>query len=769
MLFEFLTGKFMIIVAFAAALLSMVAFYKAANKDLKPDAQGRWFALGRKGFLVMFAAIAFSGAHLMYLILTHQFEYSYVKHYSSTDLNIFYLVSTFYAGQEGSFLLWIFFAAAMGFFLMDAVKKLVPQVMTVVMFSQAFMLSMLLGITLPGGATIGSDLFALVPGVIQESNLFSITLRPIAEGDGLNPLLQDPWMVMHPPVLFVGFAGLLIPFAYAIAALWTKQYDNWIQSSMPWVVFSTAMLGLGIIMGGYWSYKVLGWGGYWGWDPVENSSLVPWLIAAALIHTMIVQRKNGGLKRTNLALAILAYVAVIYSTFLTRSGILGDFSVHSFADLGLYRQLLSFVLSFFVLGMGLLLLRFKNIPVNKSNDSVYSRETLLLGGALILLLIGLVVAAGTSAPIINSLFTSRPDPVLPEFYNRVTLPLAVLMGILLAIAPFTSAKENTKENLIKNALPALIVGLAFSGMLVFFGLRNVPLFLLALTAMFALAANLQTFIKVVRIQPRNAGGSLSHIGIGLMLLGIMAGHYDRTEHLELPKTKPVSTFGKTLTYTGAEQTEDSRDAFVIQIREGEKTSVAKPVMFQSRDMTVQMPDVLHSLTRDFYISPVNLMIDSPNQVILSKNKPDSIGVYQLELLGFKFEAPDSTNRERLQIKSVLEVRFNGSSETVEPIFDVMPGKAPNSIPAALSGNSGVTFAVTNINADDRTILVEAQGIKGLSTEPNEILLIEASIKPYINVLWIGTYLLTFGFMLSIYRRWKEQDNEPAGKQGGAKK
>ncbi|NTV45315.1 MAG: cytochrome c biogenesis protein CcsA [Chlorobiales bacterium] len=763
MLFEFITGKFMIMVAFVAALLSMVAFFKAARVDLKSDPKGRWFSLGRRGFLVMVAAIAFSGVHLLYLILTHQFEYNYVKHYSSTDLNVFYLISTFYAGQEGSFLLWAFFAAMFGFFVMGSSKKPEPHVMTVVMLSEAFMLSMLLGITLPSGATIGSDLFGLVPGAIEKSDLFSITLKRIPEGDGLNPLLQNPWMVIHPPVLFVGFAALLIPFAYAIAALWTKQYDNWIRPAMPWTVFSTAMLGLGIIMGGYWSYKVLGWGGYWGWDPVENSSLVPWLVAAALIHTMIVQKKNGGLKRTNLTLAILAYVAVLYSTFLTRSGILGDFSVHSFADLGLYRQLITFVLTFLFLGVGMLLWKFKEIPVKKSSDSVYSREFLLLGGSLILLLIGIVVAAGTSAPIINRLFTSRPDPVLPEFYNRVTLPLAVLMGILLAIAPFTSAKENTRESLIKTTLPALVIALAFSVALLVFGLRSVPLFMLALTAMFSLVSNIQTFIKVVRVQPRNAGGPLSHIGVALMLLGMMAGHYDRTDHLELIKNTPTQSFGKTLTYTGAERTEDSKDAFVIQISDGDEKSVAKPVMYQSREMTIQIPDVQHSLARDFYISPVNLMIDSPNQVQLSKNKPDSIGVYQIELVGFKFEVPDSTNRERLQIKSVLEVKFNGNTETVEPIFEVGSGNEPKVIPVPLSSNPEITFAVTNINADDKTILVESHGISELPTEPREVLLIEASIKPYINVLWFGTYLLTFGFMLSIYRRWKEQDVEKGGK------
>ncbi len=755
MLFEFLTGKFVTIVAFLSSLFSMVAFLKATKNGLKPNQEAGFLSQGKKGYYVMLAAISICGAHLLYLILTHQFEYSYVRSYSSSDLNVFYLISTFYAGQEGSFLLWIFLAAVFGFFVMNGSKKPHPHVMVIILLSEAFMLSMLLGIKLPSGLSIGSDLFALVPGVIESSDLFSISLKRIPEGNGLNPLLQNPWMVMHPPVLFVGFAALLIPFSYAVAAVWKKDYDHWIHEAMPWTVFSTAMLGLGIIMGGYWSYKVLGWGGYWGWDPVENTSLVPWLIATALIHTIIIQKKNGALKRTNIALAGLAYVAVLYSTFLTRSGVLADFSVHSFADLGMSRQLLAFVLTFLGLGVGYLLLRFKSIPVVSTGNAILSREFFLIAGAVVLLLIGLVIAAGTSAPIINRLFTSKPDPVLPEFYNRVTLPLAILMAVFLSVGPFISVKDNSLQNLLKAIIPALLIGIIFSGALVIFGLQSIPLTLFALTAMTSLVANIQKFIRIVRVQPQQAGGSLAHVGLGLMLLGFMAGHYDRTEHLELKKNTEVNSFGKKLTYTGMEKYEREKDAFIIQIVDGDETITAKPMMHQSRDMTLQIPDVLHAITRDFYISPVNLMIDTPNEIILQKNKPDSIGGYTIKLTGFNFNIPDSTNKKRIQIKPILEIEMNEITNTIEPTFEIAPGKNPKIIPAALPSDSSITFAITDINIQDKNILVKTQGIKGLSTKPTEVLLIEASIKPYINVLWIGTYLLTFGFMLSIYRRWKE--------------
>lgn len=757
MVFEFIFGKFVIWIAFGAALFSMWAFLKSSSAQNKAQAESLQ-KKGETGFYVMFGAIGFAGLRLMYLILTHQFEYSYVKHYSSSDLNVFYLISTFYAGQEGSFLLWTFFAAICAWALMSFSKKSQPVVMAVILFSETFMLSMLLGLELPSGLKIGSDIFGLAPGVVKSADMFSLSLQKIPEGNGLNPLLQNPWMVIHPPVLFVGFAALLLPFAYAVDALWRKDFNSWIHKAMPWVVFSTAMLGMGIIMGGYWSYKVLGWGGYWGWDPVENSSLVPWLIGAALIHTLLVQKKTGGLARTNLALALLAYISVLYSTFLTRSGVLGDFSVHSFADLGLYRQLLSFVLAFLGLGIGILIFRAGETPKKKTSDTVLSREFMLIGGAVALLLIALVVAAGTSAPIINRLFTSKPDPVLPEFYNRVTLPLAILMALFLSVGPFIGAKIESAKTLLINMLPSMVIAVIFSFLMIYIGLHQIPLLLLAFTAMFALSANAQNFIKIIRTRFDFTGGSMAHIGIALMLLGILAGHFDTQMQVELRKNQAVETLGKTMTYTGMQKSEDKKNAFVIEIVDDGETYNAKPLIHQTRDMTLQIPDVLHTVTRDLYISPVNLFVDNPTQGILKKNQPDSLAGFGITLIGFKFDIPDAHDRKKMQIKSLLRITKHEKTDTLAPIYEVGQNQSPKITADSLSWQPGVSFAVTQINANDRTVLVEVKGLEEIKHKPSEMLLIEASIKPYINVLWLGTYILTFGFMISMYRRTRENEN-----------
>ncbi|MGQ9804635.1 MAG: heme lyase CcmF/NrfE family subunit [Chlorobiales bacterium] len=745
---EFITGKFVTIVGFTAALCATYAFFRAAQSDDNQQLYDEWLTLARKSFFVMTGAIVVNGIHLLYLILTHQFQYNYVKHYSSTDLNIFYLISTFYAGQEGSFMLWMFYGCLFGFFLMKTAKEYEAPVMTVLALSQAFLLSMILGIEVPFLKDgLGSDVFAL-------------TLGPApTEGDGLNPLLQNPWMVIHPPTLFVGFSSLIIPFSYAIAAMWKNKYDDWVRQAMPWVLFSAATLGIGIMMGGYWAYKVLGWGGYWGWDPVENSSLVPWLLIVSLLHTMIVQKKNGALKKTNLMLAVLAFSTVLYSSFLTRSGVLADTSVHSFTDLGLYNQLLAFTLTFLGMGVVLLIVRFKSIKVVSREESLYSREFFLLCGAVVLMLIAGVVVAGISTPIVDSMMNRPITKLEPDFYNQVTLPLAVLIGLLSAIGQSIWWTKIDKENLVKALWLPLSLALVFTTVLMFGGVKDLSMILLALTAAFSLFANGQVLLKVMRGNPKYAGGSLTHVGLGLMLLGIIgSAKYDESQYLELPKGKSVQAFGKEMTYTGMQDIGDGKSGFKIQVVDGSKSYIAMPVMYETKRMTVQNPDVAHYLTKDFYIAPVNLMVkDNPNQLILKKGESQMLEGYTVKFVNFNMEKSilGGGVDGKIKVVAMLEISKDGKSEMIEPIYNIEAGSEPNIEYAAISSNPSVSFAITRIDASSGRVMVEAKGLSA-EVQPQETLIVEASIKPYINVLWLGTYIVAFGFVISIYRRWQER-------------
>jgi cytochrome c-type biogenesis protein CcmF len=632
--------------------------------------------------------------------------------------------------------------------LMKTAKEYEAPVMTVLSLSQAFLLSMILGIEVPFLKDgLGSDIFALTMGAVPK------------EGDGLNPLLQNPWMVIHPPTLFVGFSSLIIPFSYAIAAMWKNKYDDWIRPAMPWVLFSAATLGIGIMMGGYWAYKVLGWGGYWGWDPVENSSLVPWLLIVALIHTMIVQKKNGALKKTNLMLAVLAFTAVLYSSFLTRSGVLADTSVHSFTDLGLYNQLLAFTLTFLGLGVVLLVVRFKEIKVVSREESLYSREFFLLCGAVVLMLIAGVVVAGISTPIVDSLMNRPITKLEPDFYNQVTLPLAVLIGLLSAIGQSIWWTKIDKENLVKALWLPLTLALVFTTVLMISGVKDVSMILLALTASFSLFANGQVLLKVLKGNPKYAGGSLTHVGLALMLLGIIgSAKYDESQHLELPKGKTVQAFGKQMTYTGIQDVGDGKSGFKIQVVDGNKSYIAMPVMYETKRMTVQNPDVAHYLTKDFYIAPVNLMIkDNPNQLILKKGESQMLEGYTVKFLNFNMEKSilGGGVDGKIKVVAMLEISKDGRSEIIEPIYNIEAGSEPKIEYASLQSAPSVSFAITRIDASSGRVMVEAKGL-GKDIQPQETLIVEASIKPYINVLWLGTYIVAFGFMISIYRRWQER-------------
>src|SRR5438132_6269446 len=296
-----------------------------------------------------------------------------------------------------------------------------------------------------------------------------------ADGQGLNPLLQDPWMTIHPPVLFTGFSSLAVPFAIAMAGLVRRDYDGWIKVVLPWTVFSVAILATGFIMGGVWAYKVLGWGGYWGWDPVENGSLIPWLSNAALLHGVLVQRATGSLRRTNFFLAVTSYVLVLYASFLTRSGVLADFSVHSFVNLGLNGFLLSFLLVTAVVGYGTLIFRARDIPGPREPLGSLSRESMMWLGQLVFMLMCGLTAVGMSAPLITRLCGPASN-VQTSYYNLVNSPLAIAMGLLLGVAPLMRWRKQEARPFVNAAMPAVMVALGVVAVAVVLRVRDaIPL------------------------------------------------------------------------------------------------------------------------------------------------------------------------------------------------------------------------------------------------------------------------------------------------------
>lgn len=523
-------GHLFVITSFITAFVTAFSYFRATTTSAL-DQKTLWLQNGKAGFYIHSASVLGICITLFVIISSHYFEYHYAYNYSDRKLPTHYLISTFWNGQEGSFILWMFWHAVLGIIVIHTNKFWEAPVMTIFALVQAFLASMILGVVIPGlEVKIGSSPFILLRDAMQDAPIFAAQPDFIPkDGNGLNPLLQNYWMVIHPPTLFLGFATTLIPFSFCLAGLWLKKYRDWVRPALPWALFSGAVLGLGILMGGYWAYETLNFGGYWNWDPVENAVYVPWLILIAAIHTMITYKNSETALKASVILVISVFVLILYSTFLTRSGVLGDASVHSFTDLGLSGQLLIYLLFFMFVAIGLAIYRWKEIPSSEKEASVYSREFWIFIGAITLCLMGFQVLMPTSIPVWNkiiSLFggTSNLAPPAEQitFYSNFQLWFAVAVGLLSGIGQFFWWKKIDKEELRKElTAPALIALLLFALVITLGKVYTFPYIILTLAGVFTLVTNAKILFSLLKSSPGLSGGAVAHIGVGMMLIGIM--------------------------------------------------------------------------------------------------------------------------------------------------------------------------------------------------------------------------------------------------------
>lgn len=525
-------GHFFVILAFVSSLVTFFSYFRATAGTNSIEQEAGWIANGRFAFYVHAAAVLGIVTTLFIIISNHYFEYHYAFNHSDRKLPTHYLISTFWNGQEGSFLLWMFWQAVLGMVLIQTNRFWEAPVMTVFAVVQAFLASMILGIVLPGlDMKIGSSPFILLRDAMQDAPIFKMQPDFVPkDGNGLNPLLQNYWMVIHPPTLFLGFAATLVPFSFCIAGLWLKRYKEWVRPALPWSIFAAGILGLGILMGGYWAYETLNFGGYWNWDPVENAVYVPWLVLVASIHTMITYKNSGMALKSSIILVCAVFILILYSTFLTRSGILGESSVHSFTDLGLSGQLLIY-LFFFLIGSGILAaVRWKHIPTSIKEISFSSREFWIFIGVLVLTFMGLQVLSETSKPVYNAVSkllgmegnrAPRADAV--RFYSTIQLWFAVFVGFLSGVGQFFWWKKMDAAVLKKELIPpALIALVVFAAIITIGKVHTASYIVLTLAGTFTVVANGKILLSILKSSPGLSGGAVAHIGVGLMLLGIMA-------------------------------------------------------------------------------------------------------------------------------------------------------------------------------------------------------------------------------------------------------
>ncbi|MCU0437620.1 MAG: cytochrome c biogenesis protein CcsA [Raineya sp.] len=541
-------GHLLVLISFVSAITSGLGYFFSQRKeDLSEESQS-WLKFGRTSFFVHSGAVLGVVLVLFSIVYNQMYEYFYAYDHSSNDLLVQYMIACFWEGQEGSFLIWIFWNVLAGGILIWKSKTWEKPVMSIFALLQVILTSMLLGVVFFDSFKIGSSPFVLTREVLDlpiYNPAFRETYNPNfipKDGSGLSPLLQNYWMVIHPPTIFLGFALSFVPFAFAMAGLATKKTKEWLRPAMPWTIVSSAILGLGIVMGAYWAYETLNFGGYWNWDPVENAVYVPWLTLVAALHTMLTARNSSSSLKASIIMLSVTFFLVLYSTFLTRSGVLGDASVHSFTDLGLSGQLLLLMGVFVVVAIWIMFRYWKFIKPDNKEITTYSPEFWTFVSATILFLAAFQVILFTSKPVFGQSPPSNPM----ELYGSIQGFFAILVAIFSGIGLFYWwRKINPQKSLYQTLALPILVSMVLSGVLIFFLENNEDLqkeflaakgqfgktalawfkylliILIIASTMFSLVANGSLMFQVLRKNPRLSGGAVSHIGIALMILGIM--------------------------------------------------------------------------------------------------------------------------------------------------------------------------------------------------------------------------------------------------------
>ncbi|MFT7120542.1 MAG: cytochrome c-type biogenesis protein CcmF [Neolewinella sp.] len=530
-------GHFAMLVAFFAGILSMISYWLATYYRDEKLRGNRWGRLGQLSFLAHGAAVFTVIGTIFFAMLNQYYEYNYVSSHVSGDLQQRYIFAAFWEGQEGSFLLWMFWHVILGYVLMVTAKKWERPVMTVICSVQVIIVTMILGVHFGLGdwaIKLGSNPLLLLRQTIDAPIFQQADYVALLKGSGLNPSLQNYWMTIHPPTLFLGFASTVVPFAFAVAGLWTGDHKGWLRPALRWSLFSGGILGIGILMGSAWAYEALNFGGYWAWDPVENTSLVPWLLIVAGLHTNLISRATGQGIRATYIFYLLGFIMTIYSTFLTRSGLLGDTSVHAFTEMGLESQLLFFICFYVSLAIGLMIWRWRSVPTPEKEESVGSREFWMFIGSLVLFMSAVLITGATSLPVYNAVREffdptfdglSLEDP--EQTHNNFQIYIAIFLGILSGVAHFLRWREEKfsehSKSFLLHSLGA-VAGAVFLSWLTTLWVQapgwqhKTMLF----SAWFAVWSNADYLVTFMRKDAKVFGSSLSHIGFGLMIIGILA-------------------------------------------------------------------------------------------------------------------------------------------------------------------------------------------------------------------------------------------------------
>lgn len=538
-------GYIALFLALIASVYSAIAFIFGVRRN-----QPALTRSARNSILAACGLVSISVAALIYALVTHDFQIEYVASYTSRDLSLTYLLSALWAGNDGSLLFWAWllslFATVVVLQKRDIGKELVSYAASILMATQAFFLILLLFVANP---------------------FYKLSFVP-PEGMGLNPLLENPGMLFHPPTLLAGYVAFTVPFAFAIAALLTRRLgDEWLIVIRRWTLLAWLSLGVGNLLGSWWAYVELGWGGYWMWDPVENASFMPWLVATAFLHSIMMQRRRGMLKVWNMVLIILTFSLSILGTFLTRSGVLS--SVHTFTESPLLGTLFLVFIGIILFGsLGLLYYRSEELKSEAEMESLVSRESTFLLNNLLLVGAAFAVFLGTFFPMITEVVRGAKITVGPPFYNQVMVPIFLAIILLTGICVLIGWRRASIKNLIRNFLWPLVASLILGIVLFILGIREIyaliayPLFSFVLfTILYEWFRGtrarhrmktenyLKAFWGLIMTNRPRYGGYIVHIGIILLAIGVVGSSlYDVEKEVTLVPGESMTINQYTLVY-----------------------------------------------------------------------------------------------------------------------------------------------------------------------------------------------------------------------------
>ncbi|MFM9061148.1 MAG: cytochrome c biogenesis protein CcsA [Bacteroidota bacterium] len=798
-------GHGAVIVAFCAALLGVLTYGHALFGHRLP--QGRWETWGRWAFGLHSVAVLTVIGVLFGLIFYHRYEYHYAWSHASKALPVRYILSAFWEGQEGSFLLWIFWHVLLGnFFIISSGRRWEAGVMTVLSLAQLMLSSMLLGTLLEipalGELKIGSSPFVLLRDTL-EAPLFQRPdyLKWITDGNGLNPLLQNPWMVIHPPVLFLGFASCTLPFGYAVTALVRGLYREWVGPALGWTLVSVLTLGSGIVMGAAWAYESLNFGGYWAWDPVENASLLPWLFMVGAFHGMHAFTKSGYSLKSTLMMVMMGFVLVLYATFLTRSGILGESSVHSFTDLGLSGQLLAFLGLFTLLTVILLVYRWKQIPGKEKGgeESGTSREFWLFVGSMTLVVSAFQILLTTSIPVFNAIAGSNMAPPTDAvaYYNRWQLPLAVfiiLMGTTAFRLRFGRSEPAKVLTWMMGVTAIAVVMTLVVGYTQQIGFWSY--LLLVFAACFALVGNGHQLFQARQKLP-SQGGLLAHLGFALLMLGVLVSSARKEvvslnlegtplgenfspaqarENVLLYQNQAKGMAGYLVTYTGDSVAGPNRYyRLLFQKKDPQGKLIFQKTLYPNAQINPKMgliasPATLHFWDHDLYMH-VTQVPDPANFEVQSRSYADPVLHYldargdtlmlkeSLVLFGGLQKLVDDRWAQEaagadIAVYAPLRIRRLNQEFQLKPVYILRQGvefRYPDQTP-----EPGIRVELQKIDPQTEQI---ALSIQSLQPAPRAYVVLKMLRFPWINAVWYGSFLLVGGLSLSVIHRNRQYQRE----------